>query len=275
MADLPRPAAMWILSFAILAVILYERPDGHKLLTTIAIAHRRDPDLARTTPLPPTNRSESMHRTDAETRTDRIVPGPDETHRSAMDPSNPDPCNLKHKTSIANAHKLSSDPSADGAPDADCHRMAPGDGRKISPASCPDKSRTNPAHNHFQDHLRPTPSLARERPRCIGDNRCRGRRASARCGIAPSRTPRHHAAASTPRTTACLTALPRQPLLTLPAAPPCRSPKPRAPRAPREPQWTPPWHTAATAQAGAARAPRRPPRKHCLPPTPLTSRYTP
>ena len=47
---------MWILPFAMLAVILHQRPDGHKLLTTIA--HRRDPDLARAAPLPPTDRSE-------------------------------------------------------------------------------------------------------------------------------------------------------------------------------------------------------------------------
>ena len=143
MADLPRPAIMRILSFAILAAILYERPDGCKLFTTIA--HRRDSHLARTTPLPPTNRSESMHRTDAETPTDRIVPGPDEAHRSATDPdpSNPDPSNLKHKTSITNAHKLSSDPSADGAPDADCHRMAPGDGPKIA-APAPPAAPTSP-----------------------------------------------------------------------------------------------------------------------------------
>ena len=153
--------------------------------------------------------------------------------------------------------------------------------RPVTDEKSPPQPRQLPRQVPYQSNPQPLPRppphhpLACKRPRCIGDNRYRGRRAPARCGITPSRTPQHYAAASTPRTTACLTALSRQPLLTLPAAPPCRSPKPRAPRAPREPQWTPPWHTVATAQAGAARAPRRPPRKHCLPLTPLTSRYTP
>ena len=56
MTDLPRPAAMWLLSFAILAVISHQRPDGNKLLITTD--HRRDPDLARTAPLTLPDRSE-------------------------------------------------------------------------------------------------------------------------------------------------------------------------------------------------------------------------
>ena len=48
-----------------------------------------------------------MHRADTEIRTNRIAPGSDGTHRNATDPSNPDPSQLKHKTSITNAHNLS------------------------------------------------------------------------------------------------------------------------------------------------------------------------
>ena len=83
---------MWLLSFEILAVISHEHPDGHKLLITTD--HRRDPELARTAPLTLPDHSEPMHRTDTETRTIRIVPGSDETHRNATDPSTPDPCHL-------------------------------------------------------------------------------------------------------------------------------------------------------------------------------------
>jgi hypothetical protein len=63
-------------------------PTGtNKLLITTD--HRRDPDLARTAPLTLPVHSEPMHRTDTETRTNRIVPGSDETHRNATGPSNP------------------------------------------------------------------------------------------------------------------------------------------------------------------------------------------
>ena len=89
------------------------------------------------------NRSELIHRTDAETRTDRTVPGFDETHRNATGPSNPDPCNLKHKTSIANAHKLSSDPAADGASVADHCQAEIGDERETA-ASAPPAAPTSP-----------------------------------------------------------------------------------------------------------------------------------
>ena len=114
---------MWLLSFAMLAVILHGRPDGHKL--PITTDHRRDPDLARTAPLPLADHSGPMYRTDAETRTNRIVPGSGETHRSATDPSNPDPTShLKYKTSITNAQKLSSAPPPD-AQAAPPHRRRP------------------------------------------------------------------------------------------------------------------------------------------------------
>ena len=178
-----------------------------------------------------------MHRTDPETRTNRVVPGSDETHRNATDPWNPDTFNLKHKTTITNAHKLSSDPTADGPPDADHHRAVPGDGRKIA-ASASQAAPTSPVPIQ-PAIIAKTASAPRrplmhkhKRPRRIGDVHCRDRRAPARRDITPSQSRRHHAAADTPRTTACLTALSRRPLLLiLPAAPPRQRDAARSARA--------------------------------------------
>ena len=81
MADLPRPTAMWLLSFAILTANLHGRPDGPKLINTIN--HRRGPDPARTAQLHPSDRAAPPYRTDAMTRTGRIVPESSMAHRDA------------------------------------------------------------------------------------------------------------------------------------------------------------------------------------------------
>ena len=141
MADLPRLTAMWLLSFAILTANLHGRPDGPKLINTI---HRRHgPGPARAAPLQPSDRAEPPCRTDAMARTSLIVSEPGVAHRDATGPSTPDPSHLKHKTSIANAHKLSSDPTADGAPVTDHYQAEVGNERETA-ASAPSAAPTSP-----------------------------------------------------------------------------------------------------------------------------------
>ena len=123
---------MWLLSFVILTANLHGRPDGPKLINTTH--RRRGPDPARTTPLHPSDRAEPPYRTDAMARTSPIVPESGVAHRDATGPSTPGPSHLKHKTFIANARKLSSDPTADGAPVTD-HYQAEVD-RAAQPRSC-------------------------------------------------------------------------------------------------------------------------------------------
>ena len=132
---------MWLLSFALLAVTSHGRPDGPKLLITIDL--HRDLDLARTAPLPPADRTGPTHRTDAKTRNSRFVPEPSVAHQSATAPSTPDPNHLKHKTSITNARKLSSDPAADGASATDQYQTGVGNELEIA-ASAPPASPTSP-----------------------------------------------------------------------------------------------------------------------------------
>ena len=109
-------------------------------------------------------------------------------------------------------------------------------------AKSPPRPRQLPRQVPYQSSPQPLPRppplrpLMHTQPRRIGDDHCRHRRAPACQDIAPSQTRRHHAAAGTPRTTACLTALSQRPLLTLPAAPrrpPRRIATLRAPCEPR------------------------------------------
>ena len=141
MADLPRLTAMWLLSFAILTANLHGRPDGPKLINTIH--RRRGPGPARAAPLQPSDRAAPPCRTDAMDRASLIASETGMAHRDATDPSTPDPSHLKHKTSIANARKLSSDPAADGASVTDHYQAEIGNERETA-ASAPSAAPTSP-----------------------------------------------------------------------------------------------------------------------------------
>ena len=205
---------MWLLSFALLAVTSHGRPDGPKLLITIDL--RRDLDLARTAPLPPADRTGPTHRTDAKTRNSRFVPEPSVAHQSATAPSTPDPNHLKHKTPITNARKLSSDPAADGASATDQYQTGVGNELEIA-ASAPTASPTSPVPIQPAATAKTAPAPAPHPQADLPYQQRPPRRppATGRQNIAPSQTRRHHAAAGTPRATACLTALSRRPLSIL------------------------------------------------------------
>ena len=141
MADLPGLTAMWLLSFAILTANLHGRPDGPKLINTF---HRRHgPGPARAAPLQPSNRAAPPRRADVMDRASLIASVTSMAHRDATDPSTPNPSHLKHKTSIANAHKLSSEPAADGASVTDHYRAEVGNERETA-ASAPSAAPTSP-----------------------------------------------------------------------------------------------------------------------------------
>ena len=240
---------MWLLSFAILAVSFHERPDGHKLLITTD--HRRDPDLARTAPL-----------TLADHRPAPTASYPDPTRPTRTQRTLPILTPAISSTRRPSPTPTSSPPTP---PPTEPPMQTTTERCLATDAKSPPQPRQLPRPVPYQSSPHPLPRppsprpLIHKRPRRIGDDYCRDRRAPARRDITPLQTRRHHAAAGTPRTTPCLTALSRRPLLTLPAAPPRRI---VALRAPREPRRTPPQPTATTAHANTARAPRCPPRKH-------------
>ena len=114
--------------------------------------------------------------------------------------------------------------------------------KSVTNAKQPPQPRQLPRPVPYQSSPQPLPRpppprlLTRDWTHQIGSDRRPDRRATARRSTASSQKRSHHAAESTPRPTTCLTALSRQPLLTLSAAPHRRG---SAPRAPREPRWTP------------------------------------
>ena len=261
---------MWLVSLALLAVTLHGRPDGPELLITIG--NRRGLDLAQTAPPPPADRAGWAHRTSLGIRTNRTVPESGVAHRGAAAPSTPDPNHPKHKTSITNAHKLSSNPTADGASVTDHHRIEISNELQNA-ASAPSAAPTIPvpiqptANTAWTTPSSPSSAPAAPQPWQRPPPRPSSTDPAGQHGVADPKAQRnggHSAGHKVPDR-----ALSRRPRPILCTGLPRRDATLNAPSAQTR---TAPRPTTTTARADEARAPQCPLRTRCLPRTSPTSR---